>query len=233
VGIKTVRMWKPDANGHLKEHAESKPADAPVGTDLLLKYALTRRGLALEVANVCRFEAHSLLVECFFDAMLAPPLPGYAKVTRNQVKNADVMLWRLIAKDCKDGLSWNGLVGSTTPFEESLKVRLYDPTFRYALMPLPTASEREPEESSHLKRKRPDGQDEDKGKGKGKARGKEKNTSPSMQGKVRTTSAGEPLCFNFNTKGCPNAEDGARCKNGWHTCAEPGCGKPHAMHSNH
>ena len=159
-----------------------------------------------------------------------------------KVKNADVMLWRLIAKDCKDGLSWNGLVGSTPPFEESLKVRLYDPTFRYALMPLPTTSEREPEENSHLKRKRPDGQDEDKSKGKGrknrgkgKGRGKGRSTSAvvTMQGKTRTNSAGEPLCYNFNTKSCPNAKDGARCKNGWHTCAEPGCGKPHAMHSNH
>jgi len=104
VGVKQDKFWKPDSNGHIKEFVESKAPDAAVASDLLLKYALMRRGLALEIANVCRYEAHSLLVECLFDAMLAPPLPGYGKVTRNQIRNADVLIWRLIAKECKDGL---------------------------------------------------------------------------------------------------------------------------------
>jgi hypothetical protein len=47
--------------------------------------------------------------------MLAPALPGYAKVTRNQIKNADVLLWCMIAKDCIDGLACNGSVGSAPP----------------------------------------------------------------------------------------------------------------------
>ena len=64
-----------------------------------------------------------------------------------------------------------------------------------------------------------------KGGGKGKGA---RNPHP-LDGKLRTNVNGEPLCFNFSIKGCPNAKAGARCKNGWHLCAEPGCLKAHGM----
>ena len=97
-------------------------------------------------------------------------------------------------------------------------------------------------ENRNLKRKLKDMQDggkNGKGKGKGKnkkgSKGKNKGAEviTSMIGKSRTTSAGEPICFNFNGHGCPNAKEGARCKNGWHVCAEPNCGKPHSMQNHH
>ena len=247
-------FWKPDANGHVKEYSETKPGEAIVNSDLLLKYALTRRGLALDVAMVCSFEAHSLLVEALFDSMLAPTLPGYGRVSRNQLRNADVLIWRLIAKDCRDGLSWSP--GGSPPFEAALKARLIDPMFRCALMPLPASSSSSAsvpispdvksleDENRELKRKlQNNNQQHDNGGGGGKAKRQRNNkgtkgggkgkANVSMTGKTRTHTNGEPLCFNFNTRGCPNAKPGMKCKNGWHFCAEPGCGKAHAMKDNH
>ena len=261
VGVRTEKVWKADANGVVKESTESKAADATVGSDLLLRYALNRRGLALEIANVCAYEAHELLVEAYFDAMLAPALPGYSKVTRTQIKNADVYLWKEIGKKCPKGLV--GTLGSRPPFEQALKDLLFDPKFRYMFMPLPSAGsssaaagnpQNGPGNDGHVKRLENQigdlkrriqslaGSSQDPPLGVPKAPGAKRKRGGggkgagkkvTMDGKTRVHVNGEPLCFNFNTKGCANAQPGKKCSNGWHFCAEPGCGQPHAMRDNH
>ena len=97
-----------------------------------------RRGIALDLANVCSFESHSLLVELYFSAMLEPPPPGYAHVSRSQVRNADALLWWLIAKECRHGIKKDS-TGVTT-FESALKSLMFDPRFRLPFMPLPAGS---------------------------------------------------------------------------------------------
>jgi len=67
-----------------------------------------------------------------------------------------------------------------------------------------------------------DGSDKEGGKSKGRG-------NSGMDGKNKTHSNGEPLCYNFNLRGCPNAKPGEKCGRGWHVCAEPGCGKNHSM----
>lgn len=223
--------------------------DASFGSDLLLRYCLTRRGLALDVANVCRFEAHSLLVEAFFDALLRQPIPGFARVTRNQIRAADMHLWRVVAKDCRKGITFDS--DGVSSFEAALRANLFDPQFRHTFMPLPASSAASssgsvhaaPQRSNHLedenrelKRKlhllqnsAGSGSAGKSKKAKGTGKGKDKSKGLTMNDKNKTHSNGEPLCFNFNLRGCPNAKAGAKCKNGWHVCAEPGCGKPHAL----
>ena len=63
-----------------------------------------------------------------------------------------------------------------------------------------------------------------KGKGKGKT-----DHNAKLDGKCKQTTSGEPICFNFNLRGCPNAAAGAKCPRGWHLCAELGCQKPHPL----
>ena len=178
-----------------------------------------------------------------------PAPPGYAKVSFNQARNADMELWKVIAQACRDGLRW--AMGQRAPFEAALEKAMVDPSVRLLLMPLPahqgasgsTASGLEPEAPATtrgqkrrekrreaIKRnnqskadagppaKRPKGA----GKGKGKA-------PAALDGKTLQTESGEPICWNFNLRGCPNAQPGSKCGRGWHLCAEPGCQKAHAL----
>ena len=64
---------------------------------------------------------------------------------------------------------------------------------------------------------------------KGKGKGKRDYNISALEGKRKQTSSGEPICFNFNLRGCPNAAAGAKCPRGWHLCAETGCQKPHPL----
>lgn len=249
IGVKSEKIWKPDANGVVKECVETKVEDATFTSDLLLRYCLTRRGLALDVAKVCRFEARSLLIEAFFDALMRQPIPGYARVTRNQIKAADVHLWRVIAKECRKGITFDDQGASS--FEAALRANLFDPQFRYTFMPLPASSSAgssgsgslAPQRGNHLedenrelKRKLQRLQENTGGsraskskQRKGAGKGKDKDKGMTIQGKNKTHSNGEPLCFNFNLRGCPNAKAGQKCKHGWHICVEPRCSKPHAL----
>ncbi len=75
-GVKIDKIWKPDSEGRIREVSEAKPVDAVMADNLMLKNALSRRGLALEVANVCTYDSHSQLVETLFEALAATPPPG-------------------------------------------------------------------------------------------------------------------------------------------------------------
>ena len=83
-GAKVEKVWKPDSSGQIRESSVSSLPSADLGTDLLLRYTLQRRGVALEMANVCDFQVHELWVGVLFDAMLTPTPPGYAEVSWNE-----------------------------------------------------------------------------------------------------------------------------------------------------
>ena len=222
-GIKMEKVWKPDASGHIREIETGKPQAADYGSDLLLKYALQRRGVALEIANVCSYNGHSLLVECLFDALLRQPPPNFSKVSINQLRQADEEMFRRIAASCRNGLKSSP--DGTRPFEAALKANLFDPGFRYMLMPL----RRRGKGKGGATEEEGSGGKQGKGKGRGKKQGKPNKRPHPMENKARETSSGEPLCFDFNLRGCPDAKAGQKCARGWHLCAEHGCQKPHSM----
>lgn len=60
--MKTEEMIKRDASGHLRAHDETKVPD--VRTDLRMRQAYMRRGIAMEIADV--MTAHKTLVEKLF-----------------------------------------------------------------------------------------------------------------------------------------------------------------------
>ena len=257
-GAKVEKIWKPDSDGRIRESSVSSVPSAELGSDLLLRYTLQRRGLALEVANICDFATHELWVGILFDAMINPPPPGYAKVSWNQLRRADEEMFRQIARECRSGLRWRG---GLPPFELAMKSLLFNPSIRLMLMPLPivgaaaaasASSGREPDwdppgpSKRALRRQKRQAEMAAKGggrdggstpkvprvegpKGGGKDAGKGGNFK-AMEGKVRNLpSNGEPICFNYNIRGCPNAAPGQRCPRGWHVCAETGCQKNHPM----
>ena len=245
-GTKIEKIWKPDAEGRIRETTTVLPPKTDAGTDLLLRYALQRRGLALEIACVCDYHTHELWVQILMDALLESPPPGYAKLSMNQLRMADEKVWQLVGRMCRAGLRWGP--GESPPFDAALKKVIYDPSVRLLLMPLPplsstsSSSGNPPPPSgdglSRTQRKKlakqravaktpPPPAKLAKANGKGKDR--PVSNDQAMSGKCRNTTAGDPICFNYNIRGCPNAQPGAKCPRGWHLCAEQGCQKAHPM----
>eukprot|EP00972_Heterocapsa_arctica_P005917 872562-Heterocapsa_arctica.AAC.1 len=60
-GDKKDRNWAADATGVLRDRIISTGAQADTSSDLKLNFALKRRGLALEMADVMSYHIHDLL----------------------------------------------------------------------------------------------------------------------------------------------------------------------------
>ena len=60
MGIKSIMAWKPDADGVIRETKVLESLDADMSTDYFLEHTLMRRSLALDHAELCRFEVMEL-----------------------------------------------------------------------------------------------------------------------------------------------------------------------------
>eukprot|EP00439_Symbiodinium_sp_Y106_P068674 s2442_g11.t1 len=85
------KMLSVDGAGHVSLRSQPAKVDADVSSDLLLKLALTRRGLALDQAGVITFSEHERWVETLFVARFRDPPDNYARVTLTlqQLMHAD------------------------------------------------------------------------------------------------------------------------------------------------
>jgi hypothetical protein len=66
-GINVDLMWKPDASGSVKQVSQSSHGQATLSTDLLMKYALQRRALSLEMAHLMTFEVMEAWTEILLE----------------------------------------------------------------------------------------------------------------------------------------------------------------------
>ena len=135
--VKTEEMIKKDASGHLRAHDQSKMPEADTRTDLRMRQAYMRRGLAMEIANLMSFTSHEKLVEKMFMEYQREPPPGYGPVTLRQLAEADRRAWKMMAeKSTGDlGLAANGKLVCDNLIEEIIQ----DPAFLTLLLPLPGA----------------------------------------------------------------------------------------------
>ena len=131
--IREIRTWKADANGIVRETKEIDHVTANYDSDMLLEKALKRRGLALDIANVCSYNVHDLWVQVLFDALHRTPLPGFGKVTTQQLRNADVELWRMVSERCRRGIRVEADGGR--PVDTAIKELMFAPEVRFLLMP--------------------------------------------------------------------------------------------------
>ena len=136
-GTKTVRQWRPDAHGAIREVSEAEPTRADLRSDLLLSYALRRRGLAMEMADLCAYETHERLVELLLGELLRVPHEGYRKCSLEQLHRADAAIFQYLASHCR-GSTKRGPDG-TRPFDKHLPLALLDPHVRQHLAPLMAA----------------------------------------------------------------------------------------------
>ena len=246
IGEKKDKEWKPDSQGVIRERVSTRKASAELGSDLRLKLALQRRGLAMDIALLLRFAVHEKLVEEMARAYLEHPPEGFTRVSLEQLQRADQMAFTLMAESTRDGIR---PVGDKRPLDQALEDAINSPRFRMALLPLrgrssgsdnkskqqastsrsrsrkkrKSRSQRLAEKNKKLMEQVGDGQGGGQDKGKGGGKGKEGgrgSRSPRMPARLRgyiaRTAEGEPICFAFNLDGCSLAEPGKKCPKGWH-----------------
>ena len=134
--VRTEEMIKKDASGHLRAHDESRLPDADVRTDLRMRQAYMRRGIALELSDIMTMTVHEKLVEKLFQEYQREPPPGYAAVTLRQVADADRRMWKMLTEKLTDlGKDASGERLADVAMKDSLS----DPAFLTLLLPLPGA----------------------------------------------------------------------------------------------
>ena len=237
--------WKPDSQKVIRERTSTRRAVADVTSDLRLKLALQRRGLALDMALLLQFATHEKLIEVMMRSYLEDAPQGFSSLSLDQLRRADRLAFTLMAERTRGGIRPSG---DERPLDRALEEVIDGPQFRMALLPLMGRSgkrsekekikdgsrSRSPRRKSRAQRLaeknrklrdqagHPPGgggpgqrRDEDSGKGKGRG-----SRSPRMPAKLRglqaRTDAGEPICFAYNLDGCSLAKDGEKCPKGWH-----------------
>ncbi|CAE7464902.1 unnamed protein product, partial [Symbiodinium microadriaticum] len=93
-----------DASGALKLASKQHAAPCDTSSEMMVRYCLVRRGLALEQANVMSYENHDLLVEKLFQYRLQEPPPDFARVSMQQMQAADRKFFMLLAEVTRSGI---------------------------------------------------------------------------------------------------------------------------------
>jgi hypothetical protein len=137
-GNKVLKQWRPDSSGFVREVATQEPSKVDLRSDLLLSFALRRRGVALEMADVCSYETHEQLSELLLGSLLKTPLQGFGRVTLEQLHRADAEVWKFLAAKCRKGVK-RGPDG-VRPVDRWMPHALVDIDVRTHLYTLPVSS---------------------------------------------------------------------------------------------
>ena len=253
--IKKTKVFETDSQGRLKagEEAHEEPADA--ATDLKLKYALQRRGVAMEIAQLLIFETHETYVNWLCKQLSRRPPVGFHAVSVSQVHQIDRKVFVKLADQTREGLETN--TQGTHRLNALLLNLMNDPQVAMLAMP-----QQRPEGQQHLGHKRLSrktqtgdnskvGNNQGKGQGKstkvlgkppkGQGRGKGKNRKgysimmphafKDARGECVSSYNGKPICFCYHLQGCNLPVNAlGECPKGLHVCARKGCGANHPQH---
>jgi hypothetical protein len=251
-----TQVWSPDASGVVRQHTQSSSDKADLTSDLKLKLALQRRGIAMEMAGLCTYSAHQVLVDVLLAEFMRPPLDGYTSVSLQQIQRADRQAFVKMAELTQAGLRLKP--DGTLPVETAMTEVVTSTAFLFMLMQLPAragASSSVPalqEMQSKQARKR---KHEDNlaashaakaaklaaagakgrgaaaaaaGKGAGKA-AKGSRMPAALIGCDSTKPDGARICFGYNLGTCTAAvAPGSACPQGLHCCCVKGCYASHA-----
>lgn len=198
--------------------------EAELGTDLLLRYALTRRGLALDQANLLDFEHHEAWVERLMEIRHTTPPANYGSVTHQQLLNADRKLFVKLAEMTRGGVQ---LEAGGRPLDNCWSGATSHPDVAHLLQPMPLASSATRGDKD--KDRYNPYQGDPKLKKKGQSKGKGVNSLPAAlrDHGVAVTPQGHALCFGYSLKNCKLQVNRNRCSKGLHLCCFKGCFKNH------
>lgn len=107
-----------DSSGAVRIRDKELRQEADLSSDLLVRQAMMRRGLALDQSNILGYLERDKWVERVFDARLETPPDGYARITHQQVINADRKLFVKLAEATRSGIQYTA-AGSLSESYES------------------------------------------------------------------------------------------------------------------
>ncbi|CAE7434029.1 SLC24A2 [Symbiodinium sp. CCMP2592] len=200
-------------NVHIK-NADIR-GEADLSTDLLLKFALTRRGLAMEQAGLLGFKEHEKWAERLLHSRYREVPSGYTRVSIQQLLQADKQLFVTAANECRSGVQ----VTETGRALDEAWMRCADLTeVSHLLAPLASP----PPAKIPFERPTPYGRG--KGRGKGSGKGKQPSrrevTMPEdLKDGHANTPKGVPICFDAQRGKCTRQLTGNKCFRGAHAPA--------------
>ena len=218
-----------DAEGQLQVKPSTVHVIADTSTELKLKNALTRRGLAYDQTGLLTFEVHMKWVEKLFSIMQRTVPPGFRSIGISQLLEADRELWRRMAEECRSGIVPQ--IGAARPMDGAMAALMNSSEVAYYLLPLPLPSGRSGSSlpSDTPLHSMPVANKLVKNGGKKGGGKSEKKYAPLPDGCVTKTKEGKKICFPFNTAdGCRYAKPGQQCRRGFHLCAKKGCQGKHS-----
>ena len=191
-------------DGLLRIKNTANKIEAELGSDLLLRYALTRRGLALDQVNLVRFSLHDAWVERLMEVRHTAAPAGYSVVTHQRILNADRKLFVKVAEATRGGVQ---LQAPGPPIDDIWGDMCNHPDVAHLLQPLPGPSTSKPDP---IYRPHPYA-----GGGKGKTKGGKGKGLNSLEQALRdhgtaVTSQGHALCFGYSLKNCKLAVKNGR-----------------------
>ena len=227
-GLRRMKEFKPDSSGTLKEVIKVDPGavQAVLGSDLKMVQLLQRRGIALDIAGIMKFEQHDLILQLLVEEMQRDQPTGYAVLSVEQLQRADKEIWDLIGKTvAKSGLQTK--IEGKHPAGEAVESVINHPTVRMLLLPLAaisvnpknkqqsgpmtTAESSQTSSSARAPKKRPRTPQP-------KAIAKKELKAPASIGGSATTPDGSRICFGYNDGSCP--QKGPGCGRGKHICTK-------------
>jgi hypothetical protein len=109
---------------------------AAVDSQFAFIYAMMRRGLALEMADLVAFEKHELLKNHFVAALMEEPMEGFQRVTFDQVYRADLVFFTLLNDASREGIKRRG--NAARPLDVIFEATLIHPRFVQSMTPRQT-----------------------------------------------------------------------------------------------
>jgi hypothetical protein len=236
-------------NGKIKVTKMQDEMTTDTSDMLRLRFALQRRGLAMEVAFLLSYSVHEEWVESLFSLMMDTAMPHYSKVSEQQVLRADKELFVLISRHHRGGFKVD-LTGQVFILDAAWSAKVTCVRIQQMLMPIasgavprkptapqppgggrkgnipPTPGSKRQIRLSLLKAKFT----QPLAKGAGKGPGKGKSSMPAgLTGQSNID--GVRICYDFNLpKGCSLVVDSEnKCSKGLHVCCAWKCGKPHSF----
>jgi hypothetical protein len=203
----------------LKLAAGEPKIRADTSNELLLQWALQRRGLAFDQCKLMSNDIHDKWVQSLLMQLTRESPSGYARVTMEQLLRADKELFTLMSQE-HNGPFTNGPKGEL-PLDLLMVQLMHDPRISLHLLPLPSSSARA-SASSTVDEGAPKPatprtiQPKKKARASAKARA---NCPEELKGFGQFDDKGTPICCAFNqSKGCQEDTKEGRCKKGMHVC---------------
>eukprot|EP00973_Karenia_brevis_P063419 8815446-Karenia_brevis.AAC.1 len=137
-GIKHEEYYKTDSTGHLKAFTGGQEQPADTSSESKLRFALQRRGIALEMAELMSFKAHEEVVNWYVAELNRDPIPGHNKVSVDQVHRTDVELFTRASEMAKEDLSKTS--DGALPLDGMMRKIMLEPRVQALLFPYRSAS---------------------------------------------------------------------------------------------